>query len=151
MNEATKKIDKEIEAYRKRMYVKNPEDIYRESIRNIFMEGTAYYARQLADASEELSKLVLVGGKTLEQCAEHVTGKARSVCGGMGGDLPTEQFHAAIWEYYRMPVKVAQTAIKDAQARQRTEMNTSMERYKAKKANEPKQLTFMDMVAAANK
>lgn len=162
MNEATKKIDTEIEKFRKKMFLKKPEDIYHKSINSIFMEGTAYYTNQLADASEDLSKLILVEGKTLEQCAEHVMNKARSVCGGMGADLPTEQFHAFIWEYYKMPVEKAKTAIEDAQKRRKeesvielAEMRKKSEKEKleaeAKKANEPKQLSLADMFAMAAK
>lgn len=121
MNEATKKIDEEAEAYRKKIYAMKPEEIYRSSINTIFAEGTAYYTKQLADADAMLANLVLADGKSLEGCFKHVMQKAQSVCGGFGADLPTEQFHEYIWEFYRMPVDVAKTAIEKAEERRKQE------------------------------
>jgi len=61
-----------------------------------------------------LSALITVDGKTLEGATQHVMNKALQVCGGMGADLPTEQFHEFIWDFYKMPVIVAKTAIQEA-------------------------------------
>jgi hypothetical protein len=156
------KIGSEIKAYQAKMFKKEPEEIYRQSINNIFMEGTAYYTKQLANADDALAKFVLADGKTLEECANHVMSKARSVCGGMGADLPTEQFHEFIWEYYKMPVTVAKTAITDAKKRREEQNAANLAKAREKqaqaktavekkKADEPKQLSFMDMMAAAEK
>lgn len=159
-NEAATKLDKEISTYQNVMLKKEPEDIYRESIRTIFMEGTAYYAKELAEADDGLAKLIMTDGKTLEECARHVMSKARSVCNGMGADLPTEQFHEFIWDYYKLPVTVAKTAIADAKRRQAdknaadlVKIRETQAKAKAEadtaKANAPKQLSFMDMMNAA--
>lgn len=90
-------------------------------MQHIFTEGTAYYTRELADASDELAQLVLAEGKTLKGCTAHVIQYAKRVCGGVNGDLPTEDFHKAIWEFYRMPVEKASTAIADAKKRSAAE------------------------------
>ena len=121
MNEATKKIDEELDAYRKKAKAEKPETIYMQAMRHVFTEGTAYYIKELADASDELAALILTDGKTLTDCTGYVISQAQKVCGGMGGDLPTEKFHEAIWSYYRMPVKKASTAIADAKKRRAAE------------------------------
>lgn len=158
MNEATKKIDGEIEAYRKKIYAMKPEEIYRSSINTIFAEGTAYYTKQLVDADAMLANLVLIDGKTLEGCFNHVMEKARSVCGGFGADLPTDDFHAFIWDYYRMPVDVAKVAIEKAaeQRKKDTEARIAAVKQKptsfpvmttksAKKRTNPNQMSIFDM------
>lgn len=121
MSEATKQIDKELEAYRKKAEAEKPETIYQQAMQHIFTEGTAYYARELVDASDELAQMVIAEGKTLADCTTHVIQYAKRVCGGVNGDLPTEDFHKAIWEYYRMPVEKAKTAIADAKKRRTAE------------------------------
>ncbi len=118
-SEAQVKINKELEEFRKRIMEDKPERIYQNAINIIFTEGTAYYTNQLADVDDELAKLIMVEGKTLAACTNHVMNKARSVCGGMGADLPTEQFHKFIWDYFKMPVEVAKTAISLASERRK--------------------------------
>lgn len=157
MNEATKKIDGETEAYREKIYAMKPQEIYRNSINIIFTEGTAFYAKQLVEADTNLANLVLVDGKTLEGCASHVMNKARSVCGGMGADLPTEQFHEYIWEFYKMPVDVAKTAIEKAEERRKQESAARIAAAKqdtgkpvttakpVKKETNPNQMSIFDM------
>lgn len=158
MNEATKKIDGEIEAYRKKIYTMKPEEIYRDSINVIFTEGTAYYAKQLAEADTMLANLIVIDGKTLEGCAKHVMDKARSVCGGMGADLPTDDFHAYIWDYYRMPVDVAKVAIEKAAEQRKKDTEARIAAAKsnpttspvitmkpAKKGVNPNQMSIFDM------
>lgn len=157
MNEATKKIEGEIKAYKSKVLAMKPEEIYRNSIQIIFTEGTAYYTRELAEADNMLANLVLIDGKTLEGCARHVMDKARSVCGGMGADLPTEDFHAFIWEFYRMPVEVAKTAIEKAAEQRKQESAARIAAAKERSANfvnsaksvkkgtNPNQMTLFDM------
>jgi hypothetical protein len=157
MSEAAKKIDGEVEAYRKKVYAMKPEEMYRNSIDIIFTEGTAFYTKELTQADEMLANLVLVDGKTLESCAKHVMDKARSVCGGMGADLPTEQFHEYIWEFYKMPVEVAKTAIDKAEEMRKQESAARIAAAKAnsaksanstkpvKKRTSPNQMSIFDM------
>ena len=156
MNDADQKINGEVEAYQKKVFAMKPEEIYRNSINNIFTEGTAYYTKQLAEADANLANLVLIDGKTLEGRAGHVMNKARSVCGGMGADLPTEQFHAYIWEYYQMPVEIASTAIEKAAEKRKEESAARIAAAREKAANRaidvpakkgvnPNQMTIFDL------
>lgn len=131
MNEASKKIQQELETFKKGILAQKPENIYTQSMNIIFTEGTAWYTKELAESSEKLAALILVEGKTLAECTQHVMKYAQSVCDGCNGDLPTEEFHKAIWEYYKMPVKVASTAIKDAKERRRAEAAEHAEKLKA--------------------
>lgn len=164
MNDASKKIQKELEAYKKTVMEKKPETIYQSSMDIIFAEGTAWYTKELAESSEELAALILVEGKTLRECTQHVIKYARAVCGGCNGDLPTEKFHEAIWEYYKMPVKVASTAIKDAKERAKAEAVERSAKWKAeaatraaqkkaeearKKREETGQMSMFDMFSMA--
>lgn len=150
MNEATKKIDNELEAYRKKAQGEKPETIYQQAMQHIFTEGTAYYTKELADADDELAQLILVEGKTLNACTEHVISYAKRVCGGVNGDLPTEDFHKAIWEYYRMPVEKAKTAIADAKKRSAAE-RAEQAKQAAAKAKERKEKAAAEKAAAKRK
>ena len=75
----------------------------------------------------------------------------------MGADLPTEQFHAFIWEFYQMPVEVAKTAIDKAEEKRKQESAARIAAAKAnsaksanstkpvKKGTSPNQMTIFDM------
>lgn len=164
MNEASKKIQQELETFKKDILARKPENIYTQSMNIIFTEGTAWYTKELAEASKELAVLILVEGKTLAECTQHVMKYARSVCDGCNGDLPTEKFHKVIWEYFKMPVKVASTAIKDAKERAKAEAAERSAKSKAaaaarsaqrkveedrKKREETGQLSMFDMFSMA--
>lgn len=164
MNEASKKIQLELETFKKGILAKNPEGIYSQSMTIVFTEGTAWYTKELAESSKELAALILIKGKTLAECAQHVIKYARSVCDGCNGDLPTEEFHKAIWEYYQMPVKVASTAIRDAKERAKAEAAERVVKQKVeaeahaaqkkaeeerKKREETGQLSMFDMFSMA--
>jgi hypothetical protein len=131
MNQSSEKIKNELDEYREKMIAMDKEMIYRNAINIIFAEGTAFYATQLAEADEALDALVVVDGKTLDACKDYVIDGARKVCDEMGADLPTEDFHKLIWDYFQMPIDVASIAIEKAAEKRKQEAANRTAEYQA--------------------
>lgn len=108
--DAQTKIAQEHKAFKKKVCSMSPDQIYNMAGNIIFLEATVFHLNQLM-RDDELKVLILKDGKTLEGAIQHIMMKVRNKYGQMG-DLPVEEFHQLIWDYYRLEPEKAKEAMK---------------------------------------
>ncbi len=103
MNENLKnaegKIKREHEEFREEIGEMKPMEIYTMAGVIIFTEATVYHINQLI--CEELADLIASNTATLKGAVQYIISQVRNKYGQMG-DLPVEEFHQLIWDYYNI-------------------------------------------------
>lgn len=98
------KIEEEHKDIKEKILKNEPETIYNYAAVISFTEAVIYILKQLT-VDMSLCTLIIKEGKTLECAVEYVMSKVRNKYGIMG-DLPIEEFHNLLWDYYKIePVK----------------------------------------------
>lgn len=101
---AIEKIKVEHKTLKEKILKNEPEKIYNYAAVISFTEAVIYILKQLT-VDTSLCTLIIKEGKTLECAVEYVMTKVRNKYGIMG-DLPIEEFHNLLWDYYKIePVK----------------------------------------------
>ncbi|NMA58830.1 Cas9 inhibitor AcrIIA9 family protein [Clostridium cochlearium] len=116
IEKAREKIEKEQKKFREETQKLKPENIYNMAGVIIFTEATVYHLRELT-LNEELCDLILKDDKTLEGAINHIMSKVRLKYGQMG-DLPVEEFHELIWDYYKIDPNVIKEAVKEKEEKE---------------------------------
>ncbi|AUM93650.1 TPA: hypothetical protein LA742_002793 [Clostridium botulinum] len=114
MNENLKnaegKIKREHEEFKKEIGKMEPMQVYTLSGAIIFTEATIYHVNQLI--CEELADLIANEDATLKGAVQYIISQVRNKYGQMG-DLPVEEFHQLIWDYYRIDHAAAKKAMEE--------------------------------------
>ncbi len=99
--DALKKIEKQLDKYRKSMSKKKSQEVYQSAMTIMFTEACASYTCELLKLDmEKLSEFVMNKHTTLGACVKNVIRVAKRV--GNLGDLTKEHFQEAIYEYYNL-------------------------------------------------
>lgn len=101
---APDKIRAELEAYRTTTCKLDGRAVYQKSPEILFTEAAAHRLQFLAK-DPDMAALIMAGG-TLKGCVQSIVAYAKADIGN-GGEMPEEEFRAAIRDYYRMPDKAA--------------------------------------------
>lgn len=134
---AFKKIVAEHKTLKNKIIKNEPEKIYDYAAVISFTEAVIYILKKLT-VDTSLCTLIIKEGKTLECAVEHVMLKVRNKYGIMG-DLPIEEFHNLLWDYYMIePVKA-----KAAMAYKPT--NSPISKVPVPKKEKPKLQQTMDL------
>ncbi|NFE18687.1 hypothetical protein [Clostridium botulinum] len=115
MNENLKnaegKIKREHEEFKREIVKMEPMQIYTMSGAIIFTEATIYHINQLI--CEELADLIANEDATLKGAVQYIISQARNKYGQMEWDLPVEEFHQLIWDYYKIDHAAAKKAMEE--------------------------------------
>ncbi|URZ04097.1 hypothetical protein [Clostridium felsineum] len=106
---AENKITEEHKKFKEKVLKMEVEQIYNMSGIIIFTEATMYHLHQLMK-SDELCELINKEDAILEGAVQHITMNVRKKY-GQTGDLPVEEFHSLIWDYYKMDHNKAKKAM----------------------------------------
>lgn len=98
------KVRAELDAYREATCKLDGRTVYQKSPEILFTEAAADRLQFLAK-DPDMAKLIMTGG-TLKGCVESLVAYAKRDIGN-GGEMPEEEFRAAIRDYYRMPEAAA--------------------------------------------
>ena len=140
--QAKDKIEAESKAFKNKILKMKPEQIYYKAGFILFMEATVFHVKQLAE-NEELCKLILKDGKTLEEAVKHIMTGVRNKCGQMG-DLPVEEFYSLIWEYYKIEPEKAKKAMEEKPKIHDITVKNSVKPKFSKRAG-PLQMSLFDL------
>lgn len=137
--EALRKIDSELEKFKKEIFTMEPRRIYNMSGFIIFTEATIYHLKVLT-RDENLCSLIMKYGKTLKGAVMHVMNSIRKKY-GMSGDISVDEFQKLIWEYYEMKPEEAKKAItiKASNKKGKTEEPTLLSYVNNSETNSEKQ------------
>lgn len=106
---AENKINGEHKQFKENVLKMKPEEIYNMAGTIIFTEATIYHLQQLMK-SDELCELINKDDAALTGAVQHIIMNVRKKY-GQTGDLPVEEFHSLIWDYYKMDHSKAKKAM----------------------------------------
>ncbi|APQ78668.1 MULTISPECIES: Cas9 inhibitor AcrIIA9 family protein [Clostridium] len=110
LKNAEEKIKREHEELKKEIEKMEPMQVYTLSGVIIFTEATIHHINQLI--CEELADLIANEDATLKGAVQYIISQVRNKYGQMG-DLPVEEFHQLIWDYYRINHAAAKKAMEE--------------------------------------
>ncbi|APR02666.1 hypothetical protein CLQ_14298 (plasmid) [Clostridium botulinum Af84] len=110
LKNAEEKIKREHEEFKKEIEKMEPMQVYTLSGVIIFTEATIYHINQLI--CEELADLIANEDATLKGAVQYIISQVRNKYGQMG-DLPVEEFHQLIWDYYKIDHAAAKKAMEE--------------------------------------
>ncbi|KEI84102.1 Cas9 inhibitor AcrIIA9 family protein [Clostridium botulinum] len=109
LKNAEEKIKREHEEFKREIEKMEPMQVYTMSGVIIFTEATIYHINQLI---EELADLIANEDATLKGAVQYIVSQVRNKYGQMG-DLPVEEFHQLIWDYYKIDHAAAKKAMEE--------------------------------------
>ncbi|NFI08815.1 hypothetical protein FDF97_15590 [Clostridium botulinum] len=110
LKNAEEKIKKEHEEFKREIEKMEPMQVYTMSGVIIFTEASIYHINQLI--CEELADLIANKNATLKGAVQYIISQVRNKYGQMG-DLPVEEFHQLIWDYYKIDHAAAKKAMEE--------------------------------------
>ncbi|MBD5631131.1 hypothetical protein HYH96_17475 [Clostridium botulinum] len=110
LKNAEEKIKREHEEFKREIEKMEPMQVYTMSGVIIFTEATIYHINQLI--CEELADLIANEDATLKGAVQYIISQVRNKYGQMG-DLPVEEFHQLIWDYYKIDHAAAKKAMEE--------------------------------------
>lgn len=110
LKNAEEKIKREHKEFKKEIEKMEPMQVYTLSGVIIFTEATIYHINQLI--CEELADLIANEDATLKGAVQYIISQVKNKYGQMG-DLPVEEFHQLIWDYYKIDHTAAKKAMEE--------------------------------------
>lgn len=111
IEKAKEKIEGEHKNFKEQIELMKSKDVYNMAGVIIFTEATVYHLAQLTE-SEALCELILKEDANLIGATQYIMTNVKNKY-GQTGDLPVEEFHELIWDYYKIDHAAAKKAMEE--------------------------------------
>lgn len=150
LTKAETKIKEEYTKFKEEVLKLEPEKQYYMSGVITFTAATVHHLEQLI-SSENLCKLILNEDAKLKDAVHYIITRVTKKY-GMSGDLPPEEFHQLIWDYYRIDHTAAKKALEEREKQQKKRLETSKNKLASKAHNKKNnQLNILDLMKNSDK